>query len=107
MDPTQYKDHQTSRGYNYHYFLALPNIAGKPILLLLHGFPSLSRDWQHVAKFFQSQGYGVLAPDLLGYGGTDKPTDAESYRMKQMSKDIIDILDHERIERAVVIGHDW
>lgn len=107
MNSALYKDLKSTRGYSYYYYCSLPQDTSKPILLLLHGFPSLSRDWMHVVLFFESQGYGIIAPDLLGYGGTDKPTDAESYRMKLMAKDIIDILDHERVASAVAIGHDW
>lgn len=46
----------------------------QPYLLLCHGFPSSSYDWRHQINYFAGLGYGVLAPDLLGYGDTDKPS---------------------------------
>lgn len=44
---------------------------------------------------------------MLGYGGTDKPTDPAHYRLSLMSQDVIDILDAEDVKKAIAIGHDW
>jgi soluble epoxide hydrolase / lipid-phosphate phosphatase len=44
---------------------------------------------------------------MLGYGGTDKPTNAEDYSTKKLCADLAALLDFLDIERAVVIGHDW
>ncbi|KAL8873180.1 MAG: hypothetical protein Q9215_001687 [Flavoplaca cf. flavocitrina] len=79
----------------------------KPYILFLHGFPSSSYDWRHQIYFFSKLGYGVLAPDLLGYGGTDKPTELERYKLKQMSEDINGLLDCYHITKVIAIGHDW
>ncbi|KAH8120118.1 alpha/beta-hydrolase [Phellopilus nigrolimitatus] len=106
MDPSAYKDLQTRRGFNYHYFYSAPQ-DNKPTLLLLHGFPSTSYDWHHVVEFFKPAGYGILVPDLLGYGKTEKPTDPENYRMKLMVEDMVDILEAEKLEKVVSIAHDW
>jgi soluble epoxide hydrolase / lipid-phosphate phosphatase len=73
----------------------------------LLGFPSTSYDWYHQAAFFKSAGYGVIAPDIFGYVGTSKPTSVNDYRYSLILKDIIDILDTEKIEQAIVVGHDW
>jgi len=46
-------------------------------------------------------------PDLLGYGGTHKPTEKEQYRLKKMSEEAVGILDQEGINKEVIgIGHD-
>jgi len=107
LDQSSYKDVKTSRGLNYHYYCAAPKDEAKPYLLFLHGFPSTSRDWKRQIDFFQPQGYGIIAPDLLGYAGTDKPKDADAYRMKHMVADVIDILNAEKVERVIAIAHDW
>ena len=107
MDAALYKNLKTSRGFNYHYYAIAPQDKAKPTLLLLHGFPSLSRDWRVVVEFFKPKGYGFIVPDLLGYGGTDKPTDGAAFRMKLMADDIIEIIDNEHVKDIVVIGHDW
>ncbi|KAF5345609.1 hypothetical protein D9758_015153 [Tetrapyrgos nigripes] len=101
-----FKDLNVSRGLNYHYY-AVPADTGKLTLLFLHGFPSTSYDWRHQVPFFQDKGYGLLVPDMLGYGGTAKPLDPQLYVSSLVTRDIIDILDAEGIEQVVVIGHDW
>jgi len=106
MDPRAYKDVKTSRGVNYHYY-ASPAQDGKPTLIFFHGFPSSSFEWAPQVEFFKKEGYGTIVPDMLGYGGTDKPMTVDSYRMSLMSKDMIDILDAEKVENAIGVGHDW
>ncbi|KAF5338568.1 hypothetical protein D9758_016547 [Tetrapyrgos nigripes] len=101
-----FKDLNVSRGLNYHYY-AVPADTGKPTLLFLHGFPSTSYDWRHQVAFFQEKGYGLLVPDLLGYGGTSKPLDPQLYVSSLVTRDIVDILDSESIDQAVVVAHDW
>lgn len=106
MDPTHYNDFITSRGLNYHYYTS-PAKDTKPTILLLHGFPSIAYDWCNQVSFFKKEGYGIIAPDMLGYGGTAKPTDPEAYRAPLICKDIVDILDAEKLSEVIVIGHDW
>lgn len=94
----------TSHTYSYIY---IP--ASKPsftTILFLHGFPSSCFDWRHQISFFSDLGYGVLAPDLLGYGGTSKPISAEAYRAKKMGTEITEILDHEGLQRVHAVAHD-
>ena len=81
--------------------------SNKPYILLLHGFPSSSYDWRHQIDFLAKEGYGVLAPDLLGYGDTDKPTDIEAYKGKKMAGEAASLLDALGIDLAIGVGHDW
>jgi pimeloyl-ACP methyl ester carboxylesterase len=106
MDTALYKDITTLRGLNYHCYV-VPTRESKPTLLFLHGFPSTSRDWRHQVSFFREKGYGLIVPDMLGYGGTAKPTNVEAYGANLIAKDIVDILDSEGIQKAILIGHDW
>jgi len=101
-----YKETKTSRGYKYNYYFSAPE-AGQPTLLLIHGFPGLSLDWRHQIAFFKAKGYGLVAPDMFGYGGTDKPENHEEYRHSLLAKDLVDILDHEKLTNVFSIGHDW
>jgi pimeloyl-ACP methyl ester carboxylesterase len=75
--------------------------------LFLHGFPSTSYDWRKQVAFFGQEGYGLIVPDMLGYGGTAKPIDAAAYKQSLICADIVDILDAEKVGQAIVIGHDW
>ena len=106
MDQSLYKDIKVSRGLTYHYYHS-PAQAGKPVLLLLHGFPSTSACWKYQVAFFQERGYGIVVPDIVGYGGTTSPSDPRAYLSTLFTKDLIDILDAEKIDKAIAIGHDW
>jgi len=44
---------------------------------------------------------------MLGYGGTSKPTNYEAYNFELMTRDIIDILDEEKVGKVISLGHDW
>ncbi|KAK1219432.1 hypothetical protein PQX77_017867 [Marasmius sp. AFHP31] len=44
---------------------------------------------------------------MLGYGGTSKPLETADYKYSLIAKDLVDILDAEKVDQAVVIGHDW
>lgn len=55
-----------------------------------------------------SNGYRVVAPDLKGFGESDKPQDPEQYSMQHLVKDVNQILDGLDVTRVhCVIGHDW
>ncbi|TCD69879.1 hypothetical protein EIP91_005956 [Steccherinum ochraceum] len=106
MDESLYKDLVVSRGYKYHYY-ARPAEESNPTIVLVHGFPHVARDWRYMVTVFEEKGYGIVAPDMLAYGGTDKPTDWNEYQGSQLSRDVIDILDKEGIQQAIALGHDW
>ncbi|KAF9264000.1 alpha/beta-hydrolase [Marasmius fiardii PR-910] len=105
MDPSLYKTIQVSRGFTYRYFSAKGS--GNKTLLFLHGFPNADTDWRHQVSFFGKRGYSLIVPNMLGYGGTSKPTDPADYRQSLMSRDLTNILDVEGVDKAVVVGHDW
>lgn len=106
MNHSNYKDLDVKRGHHYHYYYARAS-SGKPTLMFLHGFPSTSYDWHRQIEHFQAMGYGILAPDLLGAGGTSKPLDAREFRLNLMAADIVEILDTENLHKVVGIAHDW
>jgi soluble epoxide hydrolase/lipid-phosphate phosphatase len=106
MDQSLYKTRSTSRGVSYSYYFA-PAAAGKRTLLLLHGFPSTSHDWARIVPALSAAGLGVLAPDMLGYGGTDKPDDPAAYVASLITADLVDLLDREGLNTVVAVGHDW
>ncbi|KAI0073927.1 epoxide hydrolase [Panus rudis PR-1116 ss-1] len=106
MRNESYKDTNTSRGLKYHYYFAAAH-GKKPTLVFCHGFPSTSKDWKRIIPFLEEKGYGVIVPDMLGYGGTDKPEDYTLYKSSYLAQDILDILDAEGIQKAIGVGHGW
>ena len=103
---SSFKQLKVSRGLSYHYFYS-PAASGKPTLLLIHGFPSLAVDWHNQITYFKAKGYGLVVPDMLGYGGTDKPEEYTQYLHSLLARDLIDILDHEEVTNVIAVGHDW
>lgn len=98
---------QVSRGFTYTYYVS-PAQASKTTLILFHGWPDSARLWAGLINdHLLPQGYGVIAPDCLGYGGTSKPTDTPSYAWKGMTADAVEILDAEGVDKAISVGHDW
>jgi pimeloyl-ACP methyl ester carboxylesterase len=78
-----------------------------PPVLLLHGFPDCWRLWRHQVPALAEAGYRVLAPDLRGFGETDKPERVEDYKMRTLVGDAVGLLDALGVDRAAVVGHDW
>lgn len=80
---------------------------GRATLLFLHGFPELAYSWRKQFPAMAAAGYSVLAPDLRGYGASDKPLGQPAYEMREIVADIKGLLDHYGVERVIVVGHDW
>ena len=94
-------------GTRYAFCLVEPATPSQPTFLLLHGFPSSSYDWRYQIEALKSKGFGVLAPDLLGYGDTDAPAAVEPYSLKRMSDHLAEILIKQNIKKVIGVGHDW
>jgi len=78
-----------------------------PLVLLLHGWPELAHSWRHQLPVLAEAGYRVVAPDLRGYGRSDRPEALDAYTIFHLVGDVVGLVDHYREERAVVVGHDW
>ncbi|KAJ7651853.1 alpha/beta-hydrolase [Mycena rosella] len=106
IDEALYKQVKTQRGFTYSYFFSPPT-AGKPVIFFSHGFPSSSYVWREQVAFFKPLGFGLVVPDLLGYGGTDRPTDPKLYIGSGLAQDVVNIFDAEGIAKVIAVGHDW
>ncbi|TLD29426.1 epoxide hydrolase [Venturia nashicola] len=94
-------------GHTYSYLFTPPVSDVKPTLLFLHGFPSHIPDWKNQVSHFSPLGYGIIVPDLLGYGHSSKPAALSAHKLKSMSSELKELLDHLGIEKVVGIGHDF
>ncbi|MBU6371508.1 MAG: alpha/beta hydrolase [Alphaproteobacteria bacterium] len=79
----------------------------KRLVLLLHGFPESWYSWRHQFAPLAAAGYHVVAPDMRGYGKSDKPAAIEAYNQVEVVNDVIGLVGALGYETAVVIGHDW
>ncbi len=78
-----------------------------PLVLLLHGWPESWYSWRHQIPALAAAGYHVVAPDVRGYGGSDKPQEIEAYSMKTLVADFTGLLDALGEQTAIIVGHDW
>jgi haloacetate dehalogenase len=76
--------------------------AGPPVILL-HGFPETSFAWRFQIPALAAR-YRVIAPDLRGYGETDKPS--KGYDKRTMANDIVELLKALGVGRVALVGHD-
>ncbi len=82
--------------------------AGKPALLLLHGFPQSHVMWRRVAQALQNE-YQVVMPDLRGYGDSAKPVDTEDHAQaskRNMAQDMVELMATLGHTQFFVCGHD-
>jgi len=93
----------TLNGLNFH---VLHEGTGQPVLLL-HGFPDSSRLWRNQIPALVKAGFQVIAPDLRGFGESDKPIETESYALPLIVGDVLGILEQLNAGRVHVVGHDW
>ncbi|KAM0458640.1 hypothetical protein ACHAPV_006032 [Trichoderma viride] len=90
--------------YVYDY---VPARGDNSTFLLLHGFPSTRKEWRPYLSKLTDEGYGVIVPDLLGYGDSDMPLELEAYNLKTISGHFAELVKHEKIEKVIGVGHDW
>ena len=79
---------------------------GQPVPLL-HGFLDSSRIWRYKVPTPVAAGMRVIAPDLRGFGESDKPEAVEEYAIGRSVADMVAVLDGFGIERIYVVGHDF
>ena len=78
-----------------------------PLVLMCHGFPESWYSWRHQIPVLAEAGYHAVAPDMRGYGKSDKPRDISAYNQVEVVSDIIGLIDALGYETAIVFGHDW
>jgi pimeloyl-ACP methyl ester carboxylesterase len=79
---------------------------GSPVVLL-HGFPELWYSWRHQLRDLATAGFHAIAPDMRGYGGTDRPARVEDYDAVELAGDVVALMQAFGYERFAVVGHDW
>lgn len=79
--------------------------SGSPILLL-HGFPGSAMAWRSVMARLAVD-HRVIAPDLLGFGGSSKPRRAADLWVNQQATAVAEVLRQLGVTRVAVVGHDF
>ena len=78
-----------------------------PLVLLCHGFPEISYSWRRQINSLAEAGFHVVAPDMRGYGKSDRPEAIDQYTIFHLVGDLVGLLDGLEAPTAVIIGHDW
>ena len=100
--PWEHRD-VTASGLRFHVAEAGPEDG--PLVVLLHGFPEFWWSWRHQLVALGAAGFRVVAPDLRGYGATDKPP--RGYDAYTLSGDVAALIRALGARDAYVVGHDW
>jgi pimeloyl-ACP methyl ester carboxylesterase len=78
-----------------------------PLIVLCHGFPESWYSWRHQLRALADAGFHAVAPDMRGYGQTDRPEAIDQYTILHLVGDMVGLLDSLGEESAVIAGHDW
>jgi pimeloyl-ACP methyl ester carboxylesterase len=80
--------------------------AGPPVILL-HGFPENWTSWRWQIEPLVTAGFSVIAADLRGYGGSDRPRGLAAYHLRHLVEDVACLVRWSGEPRAHIMGHDW
>jgi haloalkane dehalogenase len=92
-------------GHRMHYAEAGP--ADGPVVLLLHGQPTWSYLYRHVLTDLGARGIRAIAPDLIGYGRSDKPTDRTAYSLRNHISWLSELVTALDLQDITVVVQDW
>ena len=87
--------------------LRLAMMGEGPLVIFCHGWPESWYSYRHQLPAIAAAGFKAVAYDVRGYGESDKPHEIEAYTMRNMTNDVIGIVDALGYETAITIGHDW
>ncbi|MFB4301408.1 alpha/beta fold hydrolase [Actinomadura sp. NTSP31] len=79
---------------------------GLPVVMC-HGFPGLWYSWRNQVPALAAAGYRAIAPDMRGYGRSDRPAAPGDYDRRHTVADMVGLLDALDIDEAVFAGHDF
>ena len=95
-------------GVRVHYVDEPPEGEAKPeTVLCLHGHPTWSYLFRRAVPRLAAAGYRVVAPDLPGFGRSDKPVDEALFTVESLRAAVADLVERLSLDDLVVIGHDW
>lgn len=100
--PWRHRD-VTASGLRFH--IAEHGPSDGPLVLLLHGFPEFWWSWRHQLVALGEAGFHAVAPDLRGYGATDKPP--RGYDAYTLVGDVSALVRALGADDAWLVGHDW
>ncbi|WED20815.1 haloalkane dehalogenase [Vibrio sp. JC009] len=95
--------YERTRGH----YLDEGNKDSEEVFLLLHGEPTWSYLYRKMIPIFAKTGARVIAPDLLGFGKSDKPTAEETYTFEFHRNYLIGLIKHLDLNNVTLVVQDW
>jgi pimeloyl-ACP methyl ester carboxylesterase len=80
---------------------------GDRLALCLHGFPESWYSWRHQLPLLAELGYRAWAPDLRGYGESERPAGVAHYAVEELMADVAGLIDASGARATAIVAHDW
>ena len=77
------------------------------VVVLLHGFPEDATAWAAVSERLHAKGFRTLAPNQRGYSPAASPAGNDAYRVSELVRDVLALVDASGAGRVHLVGHDW
>lgn len=78
------------------------------VVFFIHGVGGSSAIWNEQVEYFSNLGYRVVAPDILGHGGSATPQNSAFYTFTELSYDMFAVFDRFRNEKKnILVGHSY
>ncbi len=87
--------------------LRIAEAGSGPLVIFVHGWPESWYSWRHQLPAVAAAGFHAVAPDMRGYGKSDKPEAVEDYDIQHLTADLVGIVDALGEKQAILVGHDW
>lgn len=78
-----------------------------PTILFLHGVPTWSYTFRRIFPACIKNGYRIIAPDLPGFGKSDKPADSAFYSLNNLVEYIAEFIEQLELKHFFLFAHDW
>jgi pimeloyl-ACP methyl ester carboxylesterase len=100
-------DFVRANGLRFHVAACEPATGGDRLALFLHGFPECWYSWRAQLPLLAALGWRAWAPDLRGYGESERPAGVESYAIERLLDDVSGLISASGARETLLVGHDW
>ncbi len=94
-----------TNGVNLH--VVQTGAADSDLVVLLHGFPEFWYGWHKQIDALVDAGFRIWIPDQRGYNLSEKPAGLDAYRVEELVRDVLGLIDAAGQQKAYIVGHDW
>ncbi len=96
-----------ANGLRFHVASCQPEAASDRVALLLHGFPECWFSWRAQLPLLARLGFRAWAPDLRGYGESERPPRVADYAIERLLDDVSGLIAASGARETLLVGHDW